>query len=282
MHTSIRHLLVAVVAIVATLGAVAAPAAAQRRSTGLPGAAPAPVSRQPARPPGVIDGTVTDSALRPLGMAEVSILRTPLRLLTNQQGRFRITDVAAGQYILIVRRIGFRPVSQLIEVQETDTLHLAYELDPLPRNLLDTVRVVAERTSRDLQEFESRRLRGVGQFLSREQITRRGSVELVDLMRGFRSVAIATDPSKGGAIPEQIAYNRRDYGNFLTSGAGTCPMQVVIDGVNMPASFDLSLGPLVSQIAGIEVYGGPSTAPVQFQGTDRRCGLILIWTRVGK
>lgn len=278
MPSTLRHLAVAA----SFLGAVALPAAAQRRSTGLPGAQPAERSRLPARPAGVIDGAVTDSALRPLAMAEVSVLRTPLRLLTNQRGQFRITDVAAGQYILIVRRIGFRPVSQLIEVQESDTLHVVYELDPLPKNLLDTVRVVAERTSQDLREFEQRRLRGVGEFLSREQITRRGSVELVDLMRGFRSVSIASDQSKGGAIPEQIAYNRRDYGNFLTSGAGACPMQVVVDGVNMPAAFDLTLGPLVSQIAGIEVYGGPSTAPVQFQGMDRRCGLVLIWTRVGK
>jgi hypothetical protein len=263
------------------LGVSALPAAAQRRATGLPGSQSGPVSRLPPRPAGVIDGAVTDSALRPLSMAEVSVLRTPLRLLTNQRGEFRIIDVAAGQYILIVRRIGYRPVSQLIEVQERDTLHVAYELDPLPRNLLDTVRVIAERTTADLREFEQRRQRGIGEFLSREQIARRGSLELVDLMRGFRSVSIAQD-SKGGAMPEQIAYNKRDYGNFLTSGAGACPMQVVVDGVNMPSAFDLNLGPLVSQIAGIEVYGGPSTAPSQFQGMDRRCGLVMIWTRVGR
>lgn len=263
------------------LGVVARPVAAQRRASGLPGSQAAPVSRLPARPAGVIDGAVTDSTLRPLSMAEVSVLRTPLRLLTNQQGLFRITDVAAGQYILIVRRVGFRPLSQLIEVQERDTLHLAYELEPLPKNLLDTVRVVAERSSQDLREFEQRRQRGIGEFLSREQIARRGSMELVDLLRGFRSISLAQD-SKGGAMPEQIAYNKRDFGNFLTAGAGACPMQVVVDGVNMPAAFDLNLGPLVSQIAGIEVYGGPSTAPSQFQGMDRRCGLLMIWTRVGK
>lgn len=210
------------------------------------------------------------------------MLRTPLRLFTNAHGRFRIVDVAAGQYILIVRRMGFRPVSQVVEVRERDTLRVSYELERVPANQLDPVRVMAERTSRDLQEFNQRRSQGLGEFLTRDQIVRRGSVALVDLMRSFRSVSIAADPSKGGAIPELVAYNRRDYGNFLTSGAGACPMQVIVDGVNMPSGFDLNLGPLVSQIAGIEVYGGPSTAPAKFQGMDRRCGLVLIWTRVDK
>jgi hypothetical protein len=273
-----RHFLVTSLAVCTVAPAVAA----QRRPTGLPGAPSPSAARLPARPNGVIDGAVVDSTLGPVPMAEVSVLRTPLRLLTNQQGRFRIIDVAAGQYILIVRRMGFRPISQVIDVRESDTLRVSYELSRVPRNLLDTVRVVAERTSRDLQEFEQRRSQGLGEFLTRDQIARRGSVELVDLMRGFRSISIAEDPSKGGAFPELIAYNKRDYGNFLTSGAGACPMQVVVDGVNMPSGFDLTLGPLVSQIAGIEVYGGPSSAPPKFQGMDRRCGLVLIWTRVDK
>jgi hypothetical protein len=275
---SIRHLISGALIIAAPQVA----AMAQLRPTGLPGAGVPASSRITAKPTGVIDGAVTDSTLAPVPMAEVSVLRTSLRLYTNRQGSFQIVDVPAGQYILIVRRIGFGPVSQVIDVSERDTLRLAYELTRIPRTSLDTVRVMAERTSRDLQEFEQRRLHGVGEFLTREQIARRGSLELSALMRGFRSVSIASDPSKGGAIPDIIAYNKRDYGNFLTPGAGACPMQVVVDGVNMPSAFDLNLGPLISQIAGIEVYGGPSEAPAQFQGTDRRCGLILIWTRVGK
>ena len=273
-----RHLLVTLIA----LGLAADPAAAQRRTTGLPGTQAAPVSRLPPKPTGVIDGAVTDSTLAGLPMAEVSVLRTPLRMFTNPQGRFRITDVAAGQYIVIVRRIGFRPVSQVVDVAEADTLRVAYELERLPKNLLDTVRVIATWRSKDLQEFDQRRARGIGQFLTREQIARRGSVELSDLLRGFQSISIADDPSKGGGLPERIAYNKRDFGNFLTKGAGACPMEVMVDGVNMPSGFDLNLGPLISQIAGIEVYSGPSTAPSQFQGMDRRCGLILIWTRVGR
>ena len=141
-----------IAAAISFLAVAALPAAGQRRPTGLPGSPPASVSRPRTRPSGVIDGAVTDSTLRPLAMAEITVLRTPLKLFTNQRGLFRIVDVAAGQYILIVRRIGFRPVSQLIEVQELDTLHVAYELDPLPKNLLP-------KTPRDSRQSRMKLLR---------------------------------------------------------------------------------------------------------------------------
>lgn len=255
----------------------AAALSAQQRNPTLGVAAPKAAD---ARPRGVIDGFVTDTSLIPIGAAEVSVLRANLHLFTNRAGRFRITDVTPGHYVLIVRRLGFRPISQVIEVLPNDTMNLSYTLEPGPRVALDTVRVTATRMTRDLQEFEERRARGLGEFLTREQIERRGSVELPTLMRGFRGVALASDPTKGKGVTEEIAYNRRDFGNFLSSGAGACPMQVFIDGTPMPRAFDLSLGPLPSEIAGIEVYGGPSSAPARFSGADRSCGMILIWTRV--
>ena len=229
---------------------------------------------------GVIEGFVGDTMLAPIPVAEVTVLRSNLHLFTNRAGRFRIYDVIPGQYILTVRRLGYRPISQLIEVLPNDTLSLSYTLDQALTPRLDTVRVLAKRTTKDLQEFEARRQIGVGDFLTQEQIERRGSVELSTLLQGFRSISIASNPTKGNSIQERIAYNRRDFGNLLTQGPGTCPMQVYVDGAPMPRAFDLTMGPLPSQIAGIEVYGRPSTAPVQFAGADRSCGLILIWTRV--
>src|SRR5688572_15985090 len=82
------------------------------------------------RATGVIDGAITDTALRPIGFAEVTVLRTDIKLLSNSLGRFRFVDVPAGQYLLIVRRIGFRPVSSIIQVGNRDTLRLAFTLEP--------------------------------------------------------------------------------------------------------------------------------------------------------
>lgn len=43
--------------------------------------------------------------------------------------------------------------------------------------------------------------------------------------------------------------------------------------------FPLELLPTPKEIAGIEVYDGPATVPAQFNGLDRRCGMVLVWTK---
>ena len=58
-------------------------------------------------------------------------------------------------------------------------------------------------------------------------------------------------------------------------------MQILVDGVPMPSPFDLSLLPPPKEFAGIEIYAGAAAAPPQFSGVDRRCGLILFWTKAG-
>jgi hypothetical protein len=47
----------------------------------------------------------------------------------------------------------------------------------------------------------------------------------------------------------------------------------------MPPRFPLELLPTPKEIAGIEVYDGPATVPAQFSGMDRRCGMVLVWTK---
>ena len=89
----------------------------------------------------VIDGIVTDTLLNPLGIADVSVVGTTARVVTGENGRFRMLQVPSGQYLLVVRRIGYAPTSGIIQVPESDTLRLAYTL-VRSNNLLDTVRVV--------------------------------------------------------------------------------------------------------------------------------------------
>jgi hypothetical protein len=104
--------------ILAAAGFVCAvPAAAQRRAKTLPTAAPkAPSTAEVAQRTafGVIDGMVTDSGFVPMLGAEIGILRTSIRISTNTQGRFRITDVQMGTYILMLRRFGYSPIASVI------------------------------------------------------------------------------------------------------------------------------------------------------------------------
>ena len=232
-----------------------------------------------ARATGVIDGAVADTALRPIAFAEVVILRTEIRMQTNAAGRFRFVDVPPGQYILIVRRIGFRPTSSIVQVGARDTLRLSFTLEPaLPQ--LDTVIVSERRQSLRMLEFEERRRQGVGFFLTQEQIEKRNLPVAADYLRLAPSIALAPSPNPSG-ISELVAISRREGGSLFGDGANACAMQIVIDGVPMPPRFPLELLPTPREIAGIEVYNGPATVPAKFNGLDRRCGMVLVWTRDG-
>ncbi len=252
----------------------------------LPGAQiPVTIKDRAATPPpkanqlGVIDGIVTDSLLRPLVSADVSVIGTGAKVVTSANGRFKILRVPAGQYLLVVRRVGYSPTSGIVAVATDDTLRLAYTLSHSV-NVLDTMRVRERRVSFRMLGFEQRRLAGVGQFITQEELERRGSLALSDVLRNVRGLEVSriTNQQFGG----QVALSRREGGSFNgSSGSGACPMQVLLDGIVLPQSFNLELLPSAKQISGIEVYTGPATTPPQFGGPDRRCGVIAVWTRDG-
>lgn len=236
-----------------------------------------PAAQLTPRATGVIDGLVTDTALRPVPFAEVVVVRTDIKLQTNSLGKFRFIDVPAGDYLLIVRRLGYRPVSSIIRVGERDTLRLAFELEKAIQSL-DAVTVVEERRSMRMLEFEQRRKQGWGYFITGEQIEKRNLPVAADYLRLAPSVQLAPTPDPTG-IPRLIALSKREGGSILGEASGACAMQVVLDGVPMTRAFPLELLPTPKDIAGIEVYDGAATVPLQFSGPDRRCGMILIWTK---
>ena len=273
-RSTLPHRLVLTCAVIGALFGAALPLRAQwadpARTTG-------------ARPPtqqritGVIDGTVTDSILNPIAFADITILRTDIRIETNSAGRFRFVDVPAGQYLLIVRRIGFRPVSSIIQVGVRDTLRLSFTLEKSIQTL-DKVVVIEERRSLRMLEFEARRKQGVGWFMTEQQIEQRNLPVSADYLRFAPSISLAPTPNASGN-PDLVAISKREGGSFNGDGAGACAMQILVDGVPMPPRFPLELLPTPKEIAGIEVYSGPATIPAQYSGLDRRCGMVLFWTR---
>ncbi len=265
-------------ALLALLGGLAPTASAQRM-----GGPPRPTRADtaPRRRSAIIDGVVTDTNLVPLAGAQVAILRTDLKLLTGANGRFRFVDVPSGGYILVVRRLGFRPTSHVVQVEPPDTIRLAYTLERAVVGL-DTVVIAARRQSIRLQQFEDRRKAGFGEFLTEEDIKNRNAVYTTEVLRRFKSINISPSYNHG-SMAEWYALSRREGGS-VNPGTGEvdyCPLQVMVDGMPMPTPFNLDILPSPRELAGIEVYNGAATMPPQFGGADRRCGMILIWTKDG-
>ncbi len=238
--------------------------------------------RRPTGPVGVIDGLVTDSTLAPLRSAYVSIMRTSLSVVTGASGHFRITDIPVGQYIVIVKRAGFHPASQVLQVSARDTLRLSYTLGVVAANELTPI-VITERVnnfSPRMKEFEARRKQGVGEFMTEEQINKHNPGFPTELLRLFSSISV--QPTSGGG-GEYIYYpvSARATGGMTPTGEATCFMTVFVDNVPMPAPFNLDLLPSPREMAGIEVYAGSATMPIQYASLNRSCGVILVWTKDG-
>ena len=235
-------------------------------------------SAQRTRSFGTIDGVVSDTNLVPLHAAFVSILGTAVRVGTGPNGRFRITRLPAGEYLLVVKRVGYRPVSSVIDVSASDTLRVSYTLAEVPKEVttLGPVVVTEPSNSERLAGFDARRKLGVGSFLTLDQINKANTVYTTELMRKFPSVNVSPDNSS--VITQYYALSAREGGNPTT---GACPMQVYLDQVPLPTPFNLDLLPTPKDLYGIEVYSGASTIPPQFNGFNRGCGVILVWTKAG-
>jgi hypothetical protein len=213
---------------------------------------------------GTIEGIVTDTSLAPLAGASVTILRPNVRVETEASGRFRIPRIPAGQYIVIVRHLGHRPASGIIEVPANDTARLNYMLGPVSAQLERTV-VSELRLSSELDEFDQRRRRGQGEFLTQSDIDRRNAAQTADLFRVLNSVTLVLTK----------------WGNFIAGRREGCAAAVFVDNVLLPRGTNTEGLPSPRDIVAVEVYAGAATAPPQFAAGASSCGVVLIWTRLG-
>ncbi len=241
----------------------------------LPGAAAAVARDSNARGPqaggaiavsGVI---IAADGRQPIAGAIVGI-RDGAATRSDVLGAWRLGTVAAGAQTLLVRAVGYAPLSMTIAVTpQMSPLQLAMERMQGP---LDTVNVVADAAAdRNLANFlERKRTRGSGTFLTEEDITSRRAVLTSDL---FASV-------QGG-----ITIERDTLGNkFITLRSNTfrsnrCLPAIFLDGMSMRRLTTADIDGLVrpDELFGIEVYRA-ANAPVEFSEQDG-CGTILFWTK---
>ena len=220
---------------------------------------------QAQRPRSIIDGFVSDTNLVALGGATVTLLGSRLRVTTGENGRFRINAVPAGKYILTLHRVGYVPVASAVQIGEGDSLRLSFALNPIV-TALDTMVVTAKRTLDRLSGFEQRRKLGFGRFVTVDDIERRSAIYVSDILRAMPDITVVE------TLRGETAYNTR---------TSHCQFQFVLDEVLLPTPTDLHLLPSVHEIAGIEVYYGPATIPLQYKSANSGCGVIIVWTKGG-
>jgi hypothetical protein len=166
-----------------------------------------------------------------------------------------------------------------------------------PTTLGPTVTRASTARNAAMREFERRRRRGNGAYLTRVQIDRAHASRLTDLLRVLPGVSVT--PSENVGLVVELRRSRQYTFNTMAgakSDSGAPPAQAVANQVGGPvamkkcpaafqvdglpveggATADLEVRP--EMIDAIEVYAG-GQVPIEFAARNADCGLVMIWTR---
>jgi hypothetical protein len=237
---------------------------------------------------------------------QVRIASLNVAQYTDSMGQARFTKIRAGSYTIEARRLGYQPLSAPILVRSEDSLEVVMLMRAIPAQL-DTVKVSRTAIAMHLGEFEARRQRGLGQFLTGAQIDSSPGASFTSILEThIHGVTATGDPVNGMHI---MSYRQATENALAGGGAGPCWPVIYLDGVQLRD--DTGQGPNLSlinivSVGGIEFYT-PSEVPVQYQSpgglvhpsngirpstrkgmpgdpyltsaTSPSCGVMLIWTR---
>lgn len=240
----------------------------------LPGQAAAQAAAQvaPARAPRrELVGVVRDPGGVPVEGARVDI---PGRsALSDAKGMFQLWTGDIDTVTISIHRLGFAAIEALITARNRQWDTVVVELDPTAQRVTGvTVKVAAGTRQRWLEEFEQRKSRGLGVFVTREQIAARNTTRLSDVLRDRRGINV-------------VRLGTGRYGVRFSTHSGSirgtaCQPDLWIDGVRARGMEVDDI--FASTVEAVELYDTFSTVPMQFSQETNSvpCGTVVIWTRV--
>jgi hypothetical protein len=236
------------------------------------------------------------------GIENVTIEIPNATTRTDAAGAFRMWTADADTLPMLVRRLGFSPVTALLTAHDQQWDTVVVELGPAPQ-VLAGVKVEATRgRSSTFRGLIDRQRQAFGVYLTRQEIEARGTSRLSDLLRTKRGIAIVS--ARGHAALRFTRYadkSGQSWGNLgggfalpppartpgqpvqqesMATPLADCKPAVWLDGVNM---LDMEIDDLLAMdVEAVELYETQTGLPLEFVPTsrDRFCGVVVIWTRV--
>ena len=212
---------------------------------------------------GTLVGRVTDEAGAPVPGVEVRVGGVSGTTSSDQDGWFRVPGVRVGLFYFGVRRVGYRPASDMLRFTGNDTVDVMIErISPE----LDTVRVQARADAqweRDMRRYEfAIDAARFGTVITQEDIERRAAMWTTDMLQtqaGFRVI--------GNGSRARIVGSR----------AGCSPV-IFLDGMPVPGFNINDIAPQFIKL--IVAYRSAASVPAQLQTArgDANCGTVAIFT----
>ncbi len=218
---------------------------------------------------GVIRSVASGSSNQALTNARITVWGTGLEVRSSSNGRFAMSGLPTGSYIVETVAIGYQPVREVVELRPDATVTVETRLERLL--MLDTVQVRALRRRAmgpSIAGFEERRQRGFGRFLGPEELDRRVASQASDLFRMMAGVRVV--PGFGG-----------DRVLLRGDSRGSCVPTMFLDGMrilDMGGVNSINSYVAPTEIRAVEVYVSGAATPPEFSNGLSTCGSIVIWT----
>jgi hypothetical protein len=242
--------------------------------------APERGDRPPAQEPTVraarFFGTIVDAATQlPIAGARVASPSVVGVVVSDSAGRFSVPNVPPGLVRFHVVASGFPRSSFVLPFASGEEMERMLELDSssvappqsAPAQGLPAVQVDATPLPPvGLRDFERRRTTGRGQYVTGDEIERRGYNRLTDIVQVMRGVTVDCGGGGSGCRIRMVRAPMQCYPDYWIDG-----------------QLNNDWGPSVNvrDIEGLEVYTGPTDTPGEFAGERGHCGAIVIWTGTG-
>ena len=214
-------------------------------------------------------GFIRDSAGGGIEGATVQIAGNVLR--TDARGSFRLWAPDIDTLTIVVHRLGFEALEALLTATGKQWDTVVVELNRVAQNVPGmTVSSAATRRALALRDFDERKARGFGLFVTRSDILARNPSRLSDLLRDKRGVRV-------------VRLSSNYYGvRFAAYSASlhSCAPSMWVDG---QLASGMEIDDLLPQdIQAIELYESFANVPVEFapRTSTVPCGTIVIWTRI--
>jgi hypothetical protein len=227
---------------------------------------PAPLASYRTRILGVFDLQSGD----PIEGAEVIDVFAHVTAVTTKTGTVSLAFLPEGGSMLRIQKIGFKPITQIVEISPADTVAITLLMEATAQTLPTVVtKDSAQRfVSPGLREFEERRKTGFGRFITEAELRKNDNRSLTNVVR-----------QSGGAVSCTRRTPIKCFAVNARAGGSGCSLDVYYDGVLVnDDNRDLEQIP-TSQIGAVELYASTATVPAMYNKTGKGCGVMLLWSR---
>jgi hypothetical protein len=220
-----------------------------------------------------VSGLARDSLGKPVVDARITISGVAGEWRTSRTGNFVVHGIPSGARVVSSTQPGFLPERRLVDLADRDSVGVDLSMTRIV-TVLDTLKITGKqgRLNSTLLDIASRKKLGFGY---RTDSLAMSKLPSYDLREAFNFPSVRVIKPNGG--PWVILM--RNHAMSLTTDPRVqdCIPTIFVDGMRYDMYYLRDL--TKEEIALVEVFTSPSSAPSEYAGSGGNCGIVLVWRK---